>query len=74
MPARHRPHVIADVVRAHLGPDPVAVADVMALGVTPGQPRAAVAAGTLARLRRGFLTVGTVPGTGRSGADGPVGG
>ena len=68
MPARHRPHVTADVVRAHLGPDPVAVADVLALGVTPGQLRAAVAAGTLARPRRGFLTVGTVgtvPGTGR---------
>ena len=55
MPPIHRPHATAAHVRRCFGTDPVTVAAVLDAGVTPGQLRAAVAAATLRRVRRGVL-------------------
>jgi very-short-patch-repair endonuclease len=57
MPPIHRPRQTAHLIREQLGAGPVSSADVLALGVTPGQLRAAVSAGALRRLRRGVLQV-----------------
>jgi hypothetical protein len=56
VPPIHRPVETAERVRRLLGYGPHAVADVLALGITPGQLRAAVGAGTLRRPRRGVLS------------------
>lgn len=59
VPAIHRPLATAERIRREIGTEPVTVADVLALGVTPGQLRAAVSSGALVRLRRGIVGVPT---------------
>jgi hypothetical protein len=57
MPAVHLTRTTASFVLGRLGPGPVAVADVLAAGVSPGRLRAAVSAGTLVRVRHGVVAV-----------------
>lgn len=73
MPAHHRPAATGALVAELFGCEqPVAVAQVLALGVTPGALRAAVRAGTLIRLRHGVVAApGTVERTDLDRAPGP---
>lgn len=57
MPALHRPRATAALVAAAFGSGPVAVADVLAAGVTEGQLRAAVRSGAMVRVRHGVVAV-----------------
>lgn len=72
VPAIHRPLATADHVRRELGSDPVSVGDVLALGITPGQLRAAVTSGALVRLRKGIVALPTAdpPGSNTPDRDG----
>ncbi len=55
MPARHRPFATAEHVRRQLGPGPVLVTEVISSGVSRGQLRAAIAAGTIRQVRYGVV-------------------
>ena len=57
MPPIHRPLATAAAVHELFGPGPIAVADVLAAGVTEGQLRAAVRSGAMRRLRHGVVAV-----------------
>jgi hypothetical protein len=57
MPPIHRPLATAAAVAEVFGSGPVAVADVLAAGVTEGQLRAAVRSGAMMRVRHGVVAV-----------------
>lgn len=57
VPPIDRPRATAALVGHVIGTDPFRVADALALGLTRGALRAAVAAGTLVQLRQGVLSV-----------------
>lgn len=61
MPPTHRPRRTAAALRARFGDAPFPVRDALAEGVSPGQLRAAVAAGHVRSVRHGVLSVGAVP-------------
>ncbi len=69
MPAIQRPLATAARVAEVLGPGPVAVADVLASGITQAQLRAAVRVGAIVRLRHGVIAVGAPLGAPSPGSE-----
>ena len=59
MPAIHRPVATADLIHELFGPEPIPVCDLLAAGVTRGQLDAALRVGTVERVRRGVVRVGS---------------